>query len=250
MGVRQAPNTEETNTDSLVYNQGNRTSGNGFMQTLGEHSAIVGKTGSGKTVFMSTGLLSYIANMFPHAKRYVIDSTDDPDMETLVPFPLVVNGDKAPDRLADSRYTLIWKPRHAENPTEYAKFFRMLGDDKATREPAIVVIDEITSITGEALYELEPLLKQLRKHGGTVVILTQSIAGIPSNVFKQCTHFFQFLVNNSDYELRQCRQYLEIEKDDYHQPDADYGFWYRKQSRNAVAQQFPSVRAFFGRFMR
>jgi hypothetical protein len=212
---------------------------------LGEHIAIVGKTGSGKTYFTMTGLLNYLRYQYPTAKRYVIDSSDDPDMETLIQGGcVVVEGDKTPNLLRNSTYTLVWKPRHSKVPKSYATFFQHIND---AREPQILIIDEIASMTNEALEELEPLLKQLRKHHGTVIILAQGISGVSTDVFKQCTHYLQFHINNEQYDNTQSRRYLNIDRTEQRAPNFEYGFFYRNQKMSAPMSEYKDVSDFFGR---
>src|SRR5258705_2485945 len=52
---------------------------------LGEHHAVAGATGTGKTYYALNGLLPYMHNLYPHVKRYVLDSTSDPDILSLIP---------------------------------------------------------------------------------------------------------------------------------------------------------------------
>lgn len=210
---------------------------------LSEHSAVVGSTGSGKTYFTLKGLLEYMRLRYPKAKRYVLDSTDDPQIENIVHAPRLVEGDKSPDLLRDSTYTLIWRPRHSQLPEEYARWFRRLND---AREEQIIVIDEVASITGEAEFELEPLLKQLRKHGGTCIVETQSIANVDPNVFRQMSHFFQFFINAETYDLARARAYLGQAKEDQRPPRFEHGFFYRPTRGNFPYKEYRDMRDFFG----
>jgi ABC-type dipeptide/oligopeptide/nickel transport system ATPase component len=210
---------------------------------LGQHSAIVGATDSGKTYFTLKGLLEYMRVRYPHAKRYILDSTEDTKMEAYVPNHKIVEGDKAPDLLRDPTYTLIWRPRHSKNPSEYARWFNRLND---AREPQIIVIDEVASITDEAENELEPLLKQLRKHGGTVIVETQSIAKVDPDVFRQMSHFFQFFINAEVYDLARARSYLGITREEQRPPLSQYGFFYRPTRGNFPMREYRDMRQFFG----
>ena len=76
-------------------------------------------------------------------------------MVKLVPGAMQVIGNHKPDLLRDARPTLVWTPRNGKLPEEYNRWFEQMND---AREPQIVVIDEIASITGEALEGLEGLL--------------------------------------------------------------------------------------------
>lgn len=210
---------------------------------LGEHAGIVGATGTGKTVFTCKGFLPYMQHHYPEVPRYILDSTADPDMPKLVPNALIVEGNRAPDLLRESSRTLIWTPNNSKIPSEYNRWFNQLND---SRRPAIVVIDEIASITKEALEGLETLFKQLRKHGGTIAAETQEIAKVDTTFFRQLTHFFQFTISPEPYDLQMARKYLNIPKEEYEQPKNKYGFHYRRTRGNHKAIEFVDMHHFFG----
>jgi hypothetical protein len=210
---------------------------------LGEQIGIVGATGTGKTVFTCRGLLKYMQKHYPEVPRYIVDSTADPDMDKLVPNNLHVEGNKAPDLLRESSRTLIWTPDNSKIPSEYNRWFNRIND---SRKPAIVVIDEIASMTKEALEGLETLFKQLRKHGGTVIGETQEIAKVDTTFFRQLTHFFQFTISPEPYDLNMARKYLAISKEEYEQPSNKYGFHYRRTRGNHKAIEFVDMHHFFG----
>lgn len=210
---------------------------------LSEHAGVIGKTGSGKTYFAMKGLLEYLRLRYPKARRYVLDSTDDPDMAKLVHAPLIVEGNQIPSRLWDATYTQVWKPRNSKLPAEYAEWFDRLND---AREPQILVIDEGASITGEAQESLENLLKQMRKHGGTVIILQQGIAGTITDLFRQMTHYFQFRLNREIYDTAMTRAFLDIAREDQRPPRHQYGFFYRRTDGDFPMKEYRDLRDFFG----
>lgn len=210
---------------------------------LGEHIGVVGATGTGKTVFTCDGLLRYLTFQYPEVPRYVLDSTGDPDMDRLIPNSLHVDGNHHPDLLRNSARTLIWTPNNSKIPREYNTWFDQLND---SRRPAIVVLDEIASITKEALDGLETLFKQLRKHGGTVIAETQEIAKVDTTVFRQLTHFFQFTISPEQYDTTMARKYLMIPKEEYEQPKSQYGFHYRRLRGNYQSVEYQDMQHFFG----
>lgn len=220
---------------------------NRLLIKLGEHAAVVGMTGSGKTYFAVKGLLEYMRRQFPQAKRYIIDSTADPDLPDMVHAPVITRGNNPPGRLKDSTYTLIWTPDNGKIPGAYAKFFDSLND---AREPTILVIDEIASITNEGMEALEVLLKQIRKHGGSVICLTQQIAAVDPTLFRQMSHFFQFLIQNEIYDQSRARSYLNLSKEEHHAPRWEHGFFHRR-TRNGLetAREYRDMRDFFGHFI-
>ena len=209
---------------------------------LGEHWTVVGKNGSGKTYFAMAGLLEYLRKQYPGVKRYVLDSTADESIEKLVWAPLYIEGNHPPDLLRDPTYTLVWQPHNSKLPRQYTEWFERLND---AREEMIVVIDEAASLVGPALEALEGLLKQVRKHGGTMIILTQEITRVDLTIFRQMTHFAQFLLNPEVYDLARARNYLAISKEEQHPPHHEYGFFYRKTKGNYPMKEYRDMREFF-----
>lgn len=203
---------------------------NYLLIELGEHWIIVGKTGSGKTHFTIKGALEYLKRTYPHVPRYIIDSTNDPKMSELVKDPLWIEGNAPPDILRDTRKTLVWTPDNSKIPKQYCDFFEKLNDD---RKPAIIILDEIASMTRQAQDGVETLFRQMRKHGGTVLAETQQIAEVDGTYFKQATHYVQLRMNPSDYDDRRSRSYLDISKENQKSPISKFGFFYRNVSNNA-----------------
>ena len=216
---------------------------NELLIYLGEHGIVVGSTGSGKTVFTCSGLLQYMQHVYPDVPRYVLDSTSDPDMDKLMPDAIHIEGNHPPDLLHSADRTLIWTPRNSKIPREYAHWFSQLND---ARRPAIVIIDEVASITKQALEELEALFKQFRKHGGTVVAETQRIAKVDSDMFSQVSHFWLFRINPEPYDILQARAYLQIPKEEFQMPRNKYGFHYRRTRSGFPAEEFVDYHQFFG----
>ena len=209
---------------------------------LGEHWAVIGKTGSGKTYFTMRGLLRYYREHFPHAKRYVLDSTNDPKMLAHIPDAVQVSGNVPPDLLRSSKQTLVWTPKNSKLPEAYARWFARLND---CHEECIIVIDERKSITKQAEDEFEALLMQIRKHGGTVIVLGQSIAGLDSDLFRQLTHYAQFRLNREIYDSAQTRAYLDISKEEQHPPRFQHGFFYRRTDGDFPHKEYKDMREFF-----
>lgn len=203
----------------------------------------MGATGTGKTFFTVAGLLAHLATLYPMAKRYILDSTDDPAILRLLPQGIHhVYGNETPDLLSQEGHTQVWTPRNSKIPGNYASWFRALND---ARETQILVIDEIASITGEALEELEALLKQLRKHGGIIIALTQQIAKVTTTLFSQITHYVQFAIGTEVYDVSRARSLLQVQKEEQRNPLYDYGFFYRPVRQRVAMKEYSGLREFF-----
>lgn len=216
---------------------------NRLSTQLGQHWAVVGKTGSGKTRF-SLKLLEYLRRMHPKVPRYILNSTDD-DMPE-VHAPLTFYGDTAPDIMNNGTYTQVWVP-DTDNLDEYNKWMLKILQ---ARKPAIVLIDEIASLTGNSkqvkiLEGHMKLLKQGRKKFITVINETQELARVPPPMFRQMEYYVQFRINNDIHEMSTSRRYLDMTKEDYKQPSAPYGFYLKRSGINSV-KEYRSMQELFG----
>ncbi len=221
---------------------------NALAARLGQHWTVVGATESGKTRF-SLALLEFLRRQFPHVPRYVLNSTDD-DMPE-IKFPREIRGNYVPDILHDAVYTQVWTP-DTDDLEAYNKWLLKI---LYARKPAIVLLDEIASLTGygrevgvlEGHYKL---LKQGRKHGITVINETQELSRVPLVMFRQMTWFAQFRLNNDTFETSSARRYLDVSKEEYHQPTAPFGFHLKRTRGNFPAREYRSYHDLFGRNLR
>lgn len=160
-----------------------------------------------------------------------------------VRYRIDVRGNRAPDLLRSPTYTQVWTP-----DTDIAQLYdAWLHKLLYAREPAIVLIDELASLPNdmEKWPGLIKLLKQGRKHGTTMIVLTQEIANVTLTVFRQMSHFANFRINNEIYDLSMARKYLNIAKEEQRPPTNQYGFFYRKTSGQFPMREFASMQAFF-----
>lgn len=215
---------------------------------LGQHWTIVGATESGKTRF-SLALLEYYRRQFPHVPRYVCNSTDD-DMPE-IKFPVEIRGNKPPDVLHSPTYTCVWIPDTDDLDAYNEWLLKILY----MRKPAIVLLDEIASLTGygkqvgvlEGHYKI---LKQGRKHGITVINETQELSKVPLVMFRQMTWFAQFRLNNDTFETSSARRYLDLSREEYRQPSAPFGFHLKRTRGNFPAREYRSMHDLFGQHFR
>jgi hypothetical protein len=182
--------------------------------------------------------------MHPKVPRYVLNSTAD-DMPE-IHAPLTVYGDISPDTMNDGTYTQVWVP-DTDNLDEYNKWMLKILQ---ARKPAIILIDEIASLTGNSkqVKVLEghmKLLKQGRKHGMTVINETQELARVPLVMFRQMEYYIQFRINNDIHEMTASRRYLDMSKEEYKQPSAPYGFYLKRSGLHSV-KEYRSMQELFG----
>lgn len=209
---------------------------------LGKHWAIVGKTGAGKTRF-ALALLEFLRRANPKVPRYVLNSTAD-DMPE-IHAPLEVTGDSPPALLRDGMYTQVWVP-DTDNLNAYNQWMLNILQ---SRRPAIVLIDEVASLTGNSKHVtvLEghmKLLKQGRKHNITVINETQELTRVPMMMFRQMEYYAQFRIGKDPHELAMARCYLDISKQEQRQPSAPYGFFLKRDGLHSV-QEYRSMNELF-----
>ena len=224
---------------SLDYKEAERVSHNKLGFELGEHWAIVGGTGSGKTTG-AIALLEYLRRHNLHAFRYVHDASYDPDAFSQVYAPLPVYGDKAPDLLATSLQTQVWTPNTVDEYENEIWFKRHVD----AREPSIILVDEAAAV--KDVQSFVTLLKWGRKHDTTVIVCTQKIAKVPSEIFDMCTHFMQFRLNRNPYEWQRARELLNIYSDEQKAPFNKHGFFYRRLDGPYLAKEYRDYKEFFG----
>lgn len=196
-------------------------------------------TGSGKTMFATRGLLEYLRRQYPHAHRYVVDSTADPNILNNVIAPHHFVGDFVPPLSRDPTFTHVWTP-DTDRKDNYEEFLEGI---LYARQPAIVEINEVASLKDLPAYI--KLLKQGRKHGITVISETQSMAHVPSDIFNQMTHFVALRIANSVYETSTALRYLDMLKEHYHQPSSQHGLWYRRVDGPYQAKEYSGMQHFF-----
>jgi hypothetical protein len=115
-----------------------------------------------------------------------------------------------------------------------------------SREPAIIVIDEIASITQRGLQSLETLFKQMRKHDGIVIGESQRMARFSNDIVSQLTHFVQMFINPDPYDLMKAREYLWMSKEEQRPPLNQYGLFYRNTRTRQGYSEYHDFKHFFG----
>lgn len=193
-------------------------------------------TNCGKTTF-TRRLVSELRALYPAANTYVCDSKGAGDFRT---WPGHTDAERAPALpTGEGRYQ-VWTPPD-DNLAEYDTWFQRI---LKRRTPAIVVIDELSSIGGKQGndYPLgyRRLLKQGRGLHISVITLSQEYAGMPRQVAGQTTHLVRFRLLNR-FDQRAADALLGRTSDAAgSEPDADHGFFYSRldeQPRRVIAYE-------------
>jgi hypothetical protein len=209
----------------------------------GEHWTTAAATGAGKTVF-NLALMEEYRRKYPHARRYILNSSWDEQMERVVGGE-VFEGNKLPPKLPSSK-CVIWQP----DSDDLALYNRWLLKVLYDREPAIILLDEVASLSGysRAVTILEghmKLLKQGRKHKITVLNSTQEMTRVPLVMFRQMTHFVQMRLGNDSTDLSVARRYLGISKEEQREPNKQYGGFYKHVGIGFPMEEFDDYSHFF-----
>ena len=210
---------------------------------LGEHWTVAGATGAGKTVFCSE-LMEQYRRKFPHAHRYIANTTADPQLEDVIGAKIHV-GNSLPPK-PQPHETCVWTP-DTDDMNAYNEWLLKL---LYMREEAVILLDDIASLVGygrtiSILDGHMKLMKQGRKHGITVINGTQEMTRVPLMMFRQMTHFVQLRLSNDPIDLAYARKYLNIPKEEQIPPHSDYGFFYKRVGVKFPMEEYDSYTQFF-----
>lgn len=207
----------------------------GINAKWGDRWAIIGATGSGKTVFCRQ-LLIELANatrgQFP---IYIIDSKAAGDFKHFTRkgvgvhyqtqnLPPLYNKDRSP--------FIVWTPDEDDTDLYNDFFFRIYQNARKNAQPALIYIDELGSITNARgtqfprYYDI--LLKQGRGMAGGgvgVISTTQSPSFIPPNLLRQATHIVRMRLND-EWDAKKLAGQLGKESATK-EPTDPFGFYYR-----------------------
>lgn len=201
-------------------------------------------TGSGKTTFTKQ-LLTELQTAYPQARIYVLDSKQAGDFSGMAG---IIRSREAPDALRTAGAVQVWQPE-MDDQAEYDQWLKRIY---RSREPAIVIIDELSSlggISGRRFPEGYPLLlKQGRGLRISVVSCTQEAAYIPRQTLGQITHLVRFRLLNA-YDARAVDEKLNRDRKLWGtNPPSRYGFLYRRLDDEPRAPYiYRDFRDFFGR---
>lgn len=195
---------------------------------FGQHIAVLGGTGSGKTTWAKIFLNQIAAASNFQVPIYVIDSKIQGDFDAYGKkgygnfyygnnLPPVENKDGSP--------FVIFQPEYDDKEL-YNAFFQQIYQ---RRKPALVLIDELSSITGtigtaSAPRYYEILLKQGRGLGISVVTLSQTARYVPLSLLSQVMHVLMFNLNSEKDHKKLIDLLGDMAKIT---PQHQHGFFYR-----------------------
>ena len=213
--------------------------------SLSHRVVIVGTTGSGKTT-AARMFVRRAQQLWPHVAIYALDSKCAGDFDR---WPGRVPGDDVPPiiRGADGGVQ-VWQPKHNRILDAYSAWMERILEGHDRERPALVLIDELSSVApSRERYAdgLELLLKQGRGKAVSVIALTQNAVGIPPDVLGQTTHLMRFRLQR-DTDARRVDDLLWRDGR-VREPEAAYGFHYRRLDVPSDAPlQFTDVRELLG----
>jgi hypothetical protein len=221
----------------------------------GEHIAIIGATGTGKTVFNRELIRRFILATEGFLPVYILDSKcpipapEQSDFKEFFRKDIGVRhtGNKIPKPIAPmgKNFVQVWTPEE-DILDDYNEFFR--GIYQAGR-PAIVVVDELSSVSstrGDTTRYHNILLKQGRGLGISSINLTQSPAYIGQSIIRQTMHLVRFRLNDP-YDSKKLNGIMGRKVEE--EPVDPYGFWYRNVQvpvAKSPASYYKNKQEFFG----
>ena len=226
----------------------------GINIKVGDRWAIIGSTGSGKTVLSREVLKVYYHATAGRVPIGIIDSKAQGDFKQfesrkdLCQVLETNDASKVVKALWKKPFT-VWRPEE-DDPEMYNRYFHdVYMSARKHRTASITFVDELSSITTSAgkpprYYDI--LLKQGRGMNNGLISVTQAPSFVPANLVRQATHIIRMQLNDV-YDIRKLAKVIGPEA--LEPPPDDYGFWYRncmKPVHKSPAQYFGDFKDFIG----
>ncbi len=172
----------------------------------GEHWAIYGKTGMGKTTLIKA-LIDMMYETYPY-NVYHLDTKHQGDFSAR--DGKIIVSEFAPPVFSTWGNKMVWQPL-LDIKEEYSKFFTNILNAGV---PSIVNVDESANLVfgTDVPRGLMLLLKQGRMPGINVILGAQEIANSVRQALSQATHVVSFNLINS-YDTIMMRKYLRLPKE-------------------------------------
>ena len=183
-------------------------------------------TGSGKTTW-ARELLTRLDRGYPAAHKYILDTKQDGDFHQFAHAHTVVS-QVAPDALRSPGGWQIWQPP-LDDLKEYDTWFTRI---LKARHPAIVLVDELSSIGNDSGTSYPRGYKLLNKQGRgldiCLISLTQEAAYIPRQTLGQVTHLVRFSLQDDFDGKRLDKRLGRPQKEHGSNPSHRFGFFYKR----------------------
>lgn len=222
---------------------------------IGEHIAVLGATGTGKTYFNTELIRRFILATEGYMPVYILDTKcpiTSPGMSDFKEFFRQdigerITGNKVPKPIQPKgrNFVQVWTPEEdiLELYDEYFKGIYQAGT------PAVVVVDELSSVSsvrGDITRYHNILLKQGRGLSISSINLTQSPSFIGQSIIRQAMHVVRFRLNDG-YDAKKLNGVMGKAVEE--EPTDQYGFWYRNVQipvRKSPAAYYKDMQEFFG----
>lgn len=179
--------------------------------------------------------------MWPDAPLYVLDSTHKGDFDG---WPGIVEQAAPPAPLRKAGDIQVWQP-DSDNLAAYDQWFHGILE---RRKPAIVLVDELASISnksGDAVLGYQKLQKQGRGHNMCVISLSQEMAYIARQSTNMATHFVRFGFQPGEYDSKKANRMIGRQATG-EEPADEHGFWYALMTKRPIVPvYYSSFKRFF-----
>lgn len=166
-----------------------------------------------------------LRRLYPDACTYILDSKVAGDFNG---YGGRLDSERAPAPLHTPGAIQVWQPP-TDDKREYDNW---LGGILKRRRPAIVLIDELSSLgnnTGQSyVSNFARIQKQGRGLGICTITLTQELAYIPRQVHGQMTHFVRFALHD-EHDQKAAAKHLG--QSEPREPRKQHGFFYVNVTR-------------------
>jgi hypothetical protein len=217
-----------------------------------DRTILVGGTGSGKTTVSKKIINTYFNASKGLIPIYILDTKLFGDFKDYYPFGRTIfSPDVAPDPFVPNEKDgsfLIWQcPTIDETDTGvFGQFFQKIFD---RREPFLLYIDEISSMTSQSGRKFPKSLELIYKQGRALnmgtILCTQSVSYFPKVCLTQSSKAIRMNLND-EFDIKKLSRIMgkAVEK----APDGKFGFWYKDLMtpvKHSPPLEFKDVKQFF-----
>lgn len=209
----------------------------GLDISLDHRWLICGSIGCGKTT-LARQLVKGMRKLYPMASVYILDSKGD----AMFDRDPTLNESAAPPSPLEPGGWLVWRPP-TDDIDAYDSWFDSI---LKTRRPAIVFVDELSSVGKGNGQSFAPgyakLLKQGRSLHQSVLTLSQEAAYIPRQVTGQLHHLVRMRLLD-DYDAGKLDRLAHGKRDPRREPQRPHGLFYKRLDRAESAREFTDWKA-------